>query len=77
MVVLEGRVVSKNINAGSKSEHVAAVLVTDGGELKLRLKGGQPFADPEVQSLVGRRIRAEGFLSAGQFIMTRYEIISP
>jgi hypothetical protein len=76
-MVLEGRVVSKNINVGSKSEHVAAVLVTNDRELKLRLKGGHPFADPEVHSLVGRRIRAEGFVSAGQFIMTRYDIIPP
>jgi hypothetical protein len=72
-MVLEGRVVQKRINVGSKSEHDAAVLVTDGGEFKLRLEGGHPFADPNVHALIGKRIRGEGFVSAGQFIMTRYD----
>jgi len=75
-MVLEGRVVRKRINIGSKSEHDAAVLITDEGEFKLRLQGGHPFADPSVQALVGKRIRGEGFVSAGQFIMTRYDVVS-
>ena len=76
-MVLEGRVVEKRINVGSKSEHDAAVLITDHGEFKLRLEGGHPFADPRVRSLVGKRIRGEGFVSAGQFIMTRYDVLMP
>jgi len=74
-MVLEGRVVQKRINIGSKSEHDAAVLIAGDGEFKLRRQGGHPFADPQVQSLVGKRIRAEGFVSAGQFIMERYEVL--
>jgi hypothetical protein len=75
-MVLEGRVVQKRINIGSKSEHDAAVLIAGDGEFKLRRQGGHPFADPQVQSLVGKRIRAEGFVSAGQFIMERYEVLA-
>jgi hypothetical protein len=75
-MVLEGRVVQKRINIGSKSEHDATVLVTDAGDFKLRRQGGHPFADPHVQALVGKRIRAEGIVSAGQFIMDTYEVIS-
>jgi hypothetical protein len=74
-MVLEGRVISKRINVGSKSEHQAAMLVTSDGEFKLRMQGGHPFSDPEVDRLVGKRIRGEGFMSAGQFLMERYEVI--
>jgi len=75
-MILEGRVVRKRINVGSKSEHEAAVLIAPDGEYKLRVKGGHPFADPEVQALVGKQIRAEGFVSANQFIMERYQLVS-
>lgn len=74
-MILEGRVVQKRINVGSKSEHEAAVIVAETSEFKLRLQGGHPFADPRVQSLVGKRIRAEGFVSANQFIMEHYEVL--
>ena len=66
-MVLEGHVVQKRINIGSKSEHA--------GDFKLRRQGGHPIADPHVQALVGKRIRAEGIVSAGQFIMDTYEVI--
>jgi hypothetical protein len=74
-MVLEGDVVRRRINVGSKSEHDAVVLTAQTGEFKLRVQGGHPFSDPEVQALVGKRIRAKGFVSAGQFIMERYEVI--
>jgi hypothetical protein len=74
-MTLEGRVKRKRINVGSKSEHDAVVLVTSDGEHKLRLQGGHPFRDPEVDALVGKRIRGEGIMSARQFIMERYEVI--
>jgi hypothetical protein len=74
-MLLEGSVVLKRINPGSKSDHEAAVLIAGDHQYKLRRQGGNPFADPEVLALAGKRIRAEGFVSAGQFIMERYEII--
>lgn len=74
-MVLEGNVIRKRINIGSKSEHNSVVLVTTDGEFKLRVQGGHPFSDPEVDKLVGQRIRGEGFMSAGQFIMERYEVL--
>lgn len=75
IVVLEGDVVRKRINIGSKNEHEATVLVTGDGEFKLRRKAGHPFSDPEVDRLVGKRVRVEGFVSASQFIMERYEVL--
>jgi hypothetical protein len=73
---LEGLVVRKRINIGSKSEHDATVLVTEEGEFKLRRQGGHPFSDPDVQALTGKRIRAKGFVSAGQLIIETYEVIT-
>jgi len=72
---LEGLVVAKRINPGSKSDHEAVVLVSERGELKLRRKGGPPFGDEELGRLAGRRIRGVGLVSAGQFIVDRYDII--
>jgi hypothetical protein len=72
---LEGRVVLKRINPGSKSDHEAAVLVSPQGEFKLRRRGAPPFGDEEVMRLAGKRIRGIGLVSAGQFIVDSYEIL--
>ena len=72
---LEGRVVFKRINPGSKSDHEAAVLVSTKGEFKLRRKGGPPFGDQELERLAGKRIRGVGLVSAGQFIVDSYEVL--
>ena len=74
-MIVEGVVVRRRINIGSKSEHDAALIVCEEGTFKLRRSGGHPFSDPDVQALVGLRIRAEGFVSAGQFIMTHYAVV--
>ena len=73
---IEGLVFRRRINIGSKSEHDATVIATKDGEFKLRRQGGHPFSDPEVQALAGKRIRARGFMAAGQFLMENYEIVS-
>ena len=58
-----GRVDRRAVAAGSKSEHDAVVLVTDDGrELILRRLGGNPFADPELDALVGKTVRCTGEL---------------
>lgn len=69
----EGRVVSKRIGAGTKSEHDAVVLVTPAHEYKLRRQGGNPFVDPEISKLVGKRIRAHGVLDSDQLIMSTWK----
>jgi hypothetical protein len=53
-------VVRRLVAAGSKSEREAVVLQTDQGDYILRRTGGNPFADPELDALVGKRISAEG-----------------
>lgn len=72
-VEAEGHVVSKRIGVGSKSEHEAVVLVTPDQEYKLRRQGGNPFVDPEISKLVGKRIRANGVVDSGQLIMSNWK----
>jgi len=73
-VRLAGPVIRKRINVGSKSDHEAVVLVCARGEFKLRRRGGPPFVDEALDALVGKRIRASGIVSAGQFIVDAIEI---
>lgn len=75
-MVLEGRVERTLVNRGSKSDHDAAVLTTSDGSYTLRRQGGHPFSDPEIDALVGQRIRGEGVMSAGQFIMSRWDVLA-
>jgi hypothetical protein len=70
-----GRVVKRTYAPGSKSEREAVMLVTDEGEYLLRRQGGNPFSDPELEDLVGRRVRAEGVLHASSFIISRWQVI--
>jgi len=75
-VTYQGRVVRKRLSIGSKSEHEALVLVTpDGQEYKLRRQEGNPFRDPELDVLEGKRIECEGMLRNGQLIMTRWSVL--
>ena len=72
----QGRVVRKRVSIGSKSEHEAIVLVTDDGqEYKLRREGGNPFRDPELDVLEGKRIECEGIVRDGLIIMTRWGVL--
>ena len=75
-MTLQGRVVRKRVSAGSKSEHEALVLVTpDGEEYKLRRQEGNPFRDPELDVLEGKRIECEGIVRDGLVIMTRWSVL--
>jgi hypothetical protein len=47
------------------------MLVTDEGEFRLRRKGGNPFGDPSLDRLVGKRIEAEGTVAGPAFILER------
>jgi hypothetical protein len=69
--VVRGTVTRRPYAVGSKSEHEAVMLVTDEGEFRLQRKGGNPFADPELERLVGKRIEAEGVVAGPAFILER------
>ena len=70
-----GTVAKRLLSAGSKSEHEGLVLITDGGELKLRREGGNPFWDETLAPLEGKKIECEGLLRGDQIIMTRWTVL--
>ena len=69
----EGVVAERVVAPGSKSERRAVVLETPDGDLVLRRRGANPFKDPELEALVGRRIRAAGDVRGNTLIMDGWE----
>ena len=69
-----GKVTLKPFGTGSKSEHDAVYIETQKNSYKLRIKGGNPFNDPELSDLVGKTIKATGKLVDYLFIIDKYEI---
>ena len=55
-----GQVIRKTFARGSKSEHEAVFLVTPEREYKLVRADGNPFHDPDLDALVGKRIACSG-----------------
>lgn len=66
---LKGTVERRRYAAGSKSDHDAVMLVTEEGAFRLRRKGGNPFRDPLLEKLVGKRIAARGVKAGPTFII--------
>jgi len=58
----EGVVRRKPFAEGSKSERTAIFLVTPRREYVLRRQGANPFSDPTLEGLVGKRVSLVGTL---------------
>lgn len=69
-VELTGKVVERKFAAGSKSEHDAVFLETEQGAFQLRRVGGNPFVDPVLQKLIGKKVMATGTLHQSLFLAT-------
>ena len=67
---LTGLVVKKSFGAGSKSERQAIVLRTADGDYVLRREGGPAYGDPDLDKLIGKRLRCRGTVSGYTFFMT-------
>lgn len=73
-VTREGTVTRRLVAEGSKSEREAVVLDTGAATLVLRRQGANPFEiDPELDGLVGRRIRAQGSERGQTLILDRWD----
>lgn len=70
---LTGLVVKKPVGTGSKSERQAVVLRTADGDYVLRRQGGLAYDDPDLEKLVGKRLRCSGVLNGYTFLMTDYK----
>ena len=64
-----GNVTKKPFGGGSKSEYDAVYLETEDKSYVLRRVGGNPFHDPELEKLVGKKIRCKGEASNYTLIM--------
>ena len=70
-----GRVVIGAYGGASKSgrRHQAFLEGDDGARYRLRRVGGHPMRDPELESLDGTRVRAEGKLHGALLIASRID----
>jgi hypothetical protein len=72
---VSGEVVKAPFATGSKSEHEAVYLVSDKGRFVLRRAGGNPFSDPELDSLVGKKIHGRGKLVGYTFLLSDWRVL--
>lgn len=68
-----GQVVRETFAPGSKSEHNSVSLKAGAKVYRLRRQGGNPFSDPVLDSLVGKHVRATGFVTGPDLIMSDWE----
>jgi hypothetical protein len=73
--IVEGDVVRRRMGVGSKSERDAVVIDTGDATFVLRRRGGNAFADPQLDALVGRRARLEGTSMSATFVVDRWELL--
>ncbi|HEV8428233.1 MAG TPA: hypothetical protein VGQ41_10070 [Pyrinomonadaceae bacterium] len=74
-IEIEGRVTKHLTSKGSKSERQAVFLETDDGSYVLRRRGGHPFVDKVLDSLVGKTIHCKGILTQHTLIISDwYEV---
>jgi hypothetical protein len=68
-VTLEGRIERRLVERGTKSEHHAMVLVSDGKSYPLQRVGGNPFRDPYFDSMEGQQVKLTGWHEPGYFLV--------
>jgi hypothetical protein len=68
-----GKVGKRPYATGSKSAHHAVTLETSGGEFLLRRQGGNPFRDPALDKLVGKRVRFRGRTEGNLLIVSDWD----
>lgn len=71
---LTGTVVKMPFAPASKSAHEAVFLQTEQGDYKLEREEGNPFKDPELEKLIGRRISCEGRFVGYVFRITDWKM---
>lgn len=72
---LTGKVEKQLIHKDSKNEREAVVLVTEAKLYVLRQHGGHAMKDPELEDLVGKKIKGEGKINSHVFVMSEWEEI--
>ena len=67
-----GSVVKRPFAVGTKSARDAILLLTKDKEYVLRRQGGNAFQDPELEKLIGKRIRCTGTVAGYTLLITDY-----
>jgi hypothetical protein len=70
-----GKVSRGSFGKGSKSAHEALYIETGGARYVLRRQGGNPFYDPELQDLDGKRIRCNGVIADYTLLISEWTVI--
>lgn len=65
-----GSVVKRRFGQGSKSERDAVFLVTGDRDYVLRRQGGNPYHDPDLERLVGKKVRCTGIVTGYTLIVS-------
>ena len=74
-IEVNGQVVRKPFGTGTKSEREAIYLATPQGEYLLRRPAANPFElDPELNSLVGKKVRVSGTISGYTFFVSDWQV---
>lgn len=71
-----GDVIKKPFATGSKSQRNAVMLSTRWGDFVLRRLDAHALVDPELDNLVGKRIRVRGIIHKHTLTMLEWEEIS-
>ena len=61
-----GKVVKKRVNAHSKSDREAIMLIVGDKEYILRRLHGHPFYDPSLDRFINKEVSCEGIVLAGR-----------
>jgi hypothetical protein len=72
-----GTVTQRAFGTGSKSEHLAVFLQTNGKEYVLRREGGNPFSDLVLEHLVGKKIWCSGYVMDYVLLISDWREIEP
>lgn len=70
-----GDVVREPFATGTKSARPAVILRTRYGDFVLRRSGSHPLVDPELDPLVGKRLRVRGVIHRHTLTLSEWEEI--
>lgn len=70
-MIVNGDVETVEFAKGSKSAHTALFIKTNSGFHRIKMKAGNPFYDPNLQALVGKKVELEGELTEHFFIIDK------
>ena len=74
-MTFEGTVTSTTAAEGSKSERPAPLLVTESATHRLHVIGENPFEQPTLAALIGKRVRVTGELRDGVVRASAIEVL--